>query len=261
MTPSAVYDLEAKLDGYFFLDPADIESFNKLLYGEDHDSKVKKQMTFFIQKAKKEIDKYEDEERAQITMDIRHFCRFYEFLIQVTSFEDKELHKKYNFLTYLFAFLKINHPGKGFDLDGKIAASKFVQKKTGDHKKPRIPSSPVVKLPVAYDLQLTPAKEERLSEIIREINSRTGKSYDNDVAIKAALQIRDIMKKDENLKTSAANNTVQDFEFAYFDRIDDALIDGLEQNQDFFTLLLKDNEIKHEVLGLFAEEIYQSLRA
>ena len=121
-------------------------------------------------------------------------------------------------------------------------------------------SSPVMKLPVAYDIQLTPAKEEKLSVIIREINNRTGKNYDNDVAIKAALQIRDIMKKSEELKTSAKNNTEQDFEFAYFDHVDDALIDGLEQNQDFFTLLLQNDEIKREVLGLFAGEIYQSLR-
>lgn len=67
----------------------------------------------------------------------------------------------------------------------------------------------MLKLPTAYDIVLTPAKEERLSQIIREIKSRTGKQYDNDVVIKAALQI---------------------------------------QNQYFFTLLLQNEEIKREVL-------------
>ena len=67
--------------------------------------------------------------------------------------------------------------------------------------------------------------------------------------------------KSEELKTSAKNNTEQDFEFAFFDHVDDALIDGLEQNQDFFTLLLQNDEIKKEVLGLFVEDTYQSLRA
>jgi len=42
--------------------------------------------------------------------------------------------------------------------------------------------------------------------------------------------------------------------------IDDALIEGLSQNQDFFTLLLQNEEIKKEVLGIFADEIYKSLR-
>ena len=107
---------------------------------------------------------------------------------------------------------------------------------------------------------LTPQKEERLSMIIREINSRTGKEYDNDVAVKAMLQIRDIMMKSDELKESARNNSEKDFEFAYFDNVDDALIEGLSQNQDFFTLLLQNNEIKREVLGIFADEIYHSLR-
>ena len=89
---------------------------------------------------------------------------------------------------------------------------------------------------------------------------RTGKEYDNNVAVKAMLQIRDILLKSEKLKTSAKNNTEKDFEFSYFDDIDNALIEGLEQNQDFFSLLLSNNEIKREVLGIFAEEIYKSLR-
>jgi type I restriction-modification len=251
----------AKIEGYFFLDPADIEAFNKLLYESEHTAKDKKQMTFYLQKAKRVIDSFSDEDKAQCAMDIRHFIRFYEFLLQASCFEDKELHKKYNFLNYLISYIKINHPGGGYNLEGKIRATGFIQKKTGEYKKPQMKSDPVMKLPTAYDIVLTPAKEERLSQIIIEINNRTGRNYDNDVAIKAALQIRDIMKKSEELKTSAKNNTEQDFEFAFFDHVDDALIDGLEQNQDFFTLLLQNDEIKKEVLGLFVEDTYQSLRA
>ena len=260
VTPRAIYDIEAKIDGYFFLDPADVESFNKVLYESSHTAKDKKQMTFYLQKAKRVIDGFADDKRGQIALDIRHFIRFYEFLLQASCFEDVELHKKYNFLSYLIAYIRINHGGGGYNLDGMIKASEFLQKKGEDHKKGNITASPVMKLPTAYDIVLTPAKEERLSQIIREINSRTGRQYDNDVAIKAALQIRDIMKKSEELKTSAKNNSEQDFEFAYFDHVDDALIDGLEQNQDFFTLLLQNDEIKHEVLGLFLSDTYHSLR-
>ena len=74
------------------------------------------------------------------------------------------------------------------------------------------------------------------------------------------LQIRDILLKSEKLKVSAKNNNEKDFEFSYFDNIDNALIEGLDQNQDFFSLLLNNGEIKREVLGVFADEIYRSLR-
>ena len=66
--------------------------------------------------------------------------------------------------------------------------------------------------------------------------------------------------KSDKLKTSAKNNSEKDFEFAYFNNIDDALIEGLDQNQDFFTLLLDNEELKKEALGIFADEIYQHLR-
>ena len=121
-------------------------------------------------------------------------------------------------------------------------------------------ANPIVNLPTAEHFGLTEDKEQRLSEIIDEINSRTGKSYDNDVVVKAMLQIRDILMKSDKLRTSAKNNTQKDFEFSYFDDIDDALIEGLSQNQDFFSLLLSNEEMKREVLGIFAEEIYKSLR-
>ena len=74
------------------------------------------------------------------------------------------------------------------------------------------------------------------------------------------LQIRDILMKSDKLKTSAKNNSERDFEFSFYDDIDDALIEGLEQNQDFFTLLLNNDEIKKSVLGIFSGEIYKSLR-
>jgi type I restriction enzyme R subunit len=120
-------------------------------------------------------------------------------------------------------------------------------------------SKPILKLPLA-DISLSEDKMELLSRIIADINSRTGKNFDNEVAVKAMLQIKDIMMKSDSLKASAQNNTAKDFEFTYFDNIDDALIEGLEQNKDFFTLLLNNDDIKKQVLGIFSDEIYMSLR-
>ena len=74
------------------------------------------------------------------------------------------------------------------------------------------------------------------------------------------LQIKDIMLKSEKLKTAAQNNTEKDFEFPYFDNIDEALIEGLEQNQDFFSLLLGNEEMKKRVMGIFMDEIYNELK-
>lgn len=260
VTPSAVYDLEARLDGYTVLDPSDIESAIELLYNGDTSAKTKQKLTYYFTRAKNRIEQYELMKQLEIVAVMRHFIRFYEFLIQVSCFEDVDLHKKYLFVNYLMAYINIKHPGGGFDLNGKIKASNFVQKKEAEHIKDEITSNPVVKLPTADMIVLPEDKQEKLSVIIAEINSRTGKSYDNDVAIKAMLQIRDLLLKSDKLRISAKNNTIKDFEFSYFDDIDDALIEGLSQNQDFFSLLLNNEELKRQVLGIFTDEIYKSLR-
>ena len=260
VTPSAVYDLEAKLDGYTVLDPTDIDCAVEYLYQGESNAAVKKKLNYYFKRAKNRIEQYDILKQLEIVAVMRHFIRFYEFLIQVSCFEDIELHKKYLFINYLMSYIDIKHPGGGYNLDGKIKASNFVQKKGEEHKSEKLVSDPVVKLPTADTIMLPEDKRERLSVIIAEINSKTGKSYDNDVAIKAMLQIKDLLLKSEKLRTSAKNNSIKDFEFSYFDDIDDALIEGLSQNQDFFSLLLNNEEIKKQVLGIFTEEIYKSLK-
>ena len=260
VTPEAIYDLESQIDSYALIDPYDIDKVNEILYKEKVTSADKKKINFCLEKSQKLIEHYDIEKQHEIVIELRHFVRFYEFMIQVSCFEDIELHKKYNYIILLLAHINIKHSGSGYDLDGKIKATQFVQKKQDEHTTSDISANPIVKLPSAESLGLTPAKEERLSEIIASINARTGKSYDSDVAVKAMLQIRDILMRSDKLKASAKNNSVKEFEFSYFDNIDDALIEGLEQNQDFFSLLLEDDDIKHEVLGIFTDEIYNSLK-
>ena len=50
------------------------------------------------------------------------------------------------------------------------------------------------------------------------------------------------------------------FAFPYYESADDVLIEGLSQNQDFFTLLLNNDDIKKEMLGIFLGEIYKEFR-
>lgn len=266
ITPNAIYDLEAEVDGYYVLDPIDIDNVNDILYGASIDDKGnislknRKAITTCCQRAKQNIERNRTkDQQREILVTFRHFVRFYEFLIQATCFEDVELHKKYRFLKLILSYFSIDDSGAGFNIKGKISAHNFKTNIKERHETSQIVSKPILKLPTA-DIVLSEDKRELLSQIIADINSRTGKNFDNEVAVKAMLQIKDIMMKSDSLKASAQNNTAKDFEFTYFDNIDDALIEGLEQNKEFFTLLLDNDEIKKQVLGIFSDEIYMSLR-
>lgn len=263
LNPKHIYDLEANIDAFMVLDPLDIQNFNDLLFKKREKSITaaeKKALTYYLQKAEKAVKQYDIPKQREIRFKMRGFVRFYEFLLQASCFKDIDIHKKYVFIGYLLSYLNIAGGGSGFDLTGKIKASQFVQKKGDTHSDEKLVSKPVVKLPESDGFNLSEAKKERLSQIIRDINSRMGMQFDDDVAVKAMLQIKDLLMKSDRLKTSAQNNSEKDFEFSFYDDIDDALIEGLSQNQDFFTLLLNNDEIKRSVLGIFASEIYTSLR-
>lgn len=262
ITPTAIYDLEAKIDAYAVIDPSDIDPANVLLCKnkKDRTSKENTRLIFYFKKCKKNVENMPLEEQLKFVQLLRSFIRFYEFLMQVSCFEDTELHKKYHFIVGLNAYLDVKRPGGGYNLDGKIQASDFVQKKGKEVKGKKVIGDPIVKLPTAEAFGLTEDKIQKLSEIIAEINSKTGRTYDSDIAVKAMLQIKDILMKSEKLKNSAKNNSEENFEFSYYDDIDEALIEGLEQNKDFFSLLLKNPDIKKEVLGIFSSEIYHMLR-
>lgn len=253
LTPNHIYDLMVAIDAYGFIDPMDIDRVNDLIFKKRNKSITTKEqnaLIFCLNKSEREIKRYSQDEQIEIQSKMKNFKRFYEYLIQVSCIEDVELHKKYIFISYLLDSINLSYEGGGFDLKGKIKATHFRQVEEETYKKEKMPSKPVMKLPVAAGFNLTEDKKQRLSEIIADINSRTGKNYDIDVATNAAYQIRDIMMKSDELKTSAKNNTENDFRFSYYANVDDALIEGLEQNEDFFTLLLNNSEIKDAILGV-----------
>lgn len=260
VNPQLVYNLVEKINGFYIIDPQNVEGVNNILHKSKIQSRDKKNLNFYFGATEKKIKELDENFQHEVVTTLKHFVRCYEFLLQVSSLKDEELQKLYNYISYLLKYVNISRPGQGYDLTGKIKASKFAQKQTGKYLTGTKRSNPVVKLPNAADVELSEEKKKRLSAIIEEINQTTGSNFDKDVAIKSMLQIRDLMMKSDNLRNSAKNNSEQDFELSYFDHIDDMLIEGLEHNKDFFTLLLNNKDIKKEVLGTFAEEIYKSLR-
>ena len=260
VNPHGIYDIEAEIDGYYIIDLLDIDIVNELIYKPKLKPNEKNKLRSIFQRTKKNLEKNSIEEQNEFIKKMKGFVRFYEFLLQASNFEDIELHKKYNFIVCFLSFVNIRDPGDGYNLDGKISAMNFVQKKTGEYTNEDHVSKPIVNLPTTGVGILNEEKEEKLSEIIAEINARTGKNFDSDVTIKAILQIRDLLVKSEELKIAAKNNTESDFELKFFEVLDEALIDGINVNKDFFTLLLNDDETKKEVLGIFAKDIYKELK-
>lgn len=258
ITPSAIREVEKQISQYNFLDYDDIELFNRYLYQDKRNSKDKSKMWSLLGKSLEIINRNDDLIKLEIRSTIRRFLRFYGFLIQATRYQAVDLHKKYNFLSYLIKEIEIGKMGNDFDIADKITVNNFKQKKTGEHDS-SLESKPEIKAPTPNEVYFEEQVKEKLSKIIDEMNLKYNKNFDFDVATKSALQVRDLLLKNTKLKDSANSNTINDFSFAYYDAVQDALMEGYEQNMDLFSVLLKDDKINKDLMGVFMEDVYINL--
>jgi type I restriction enzyme R subunit len=261
VTPSDIYKLSEKINQYNILDWDDIVTFNELLYKEDITSKDKIKMENLVDKALKKVYQYEKKKQIEIRSAIKSFNKFYTFLIQASCFEDTDIHRKYNFLSYLINEIDIDTSGSHLSLKDKISATYIRQKKTGEFNNPDLKGvDNTVDMKQAKTPTVAEIEMERLSTVIAQINNQTGNDFDADVTSKSLLQIKDILTKSKELEKSAKNNTLSNFGFEFNDQLDEALLAGLEQNQTFYSLLLNNENIKAQIMQVFLEDVYKALK-
>ena len=264
ISPSDIRDMDREIDAYDFLDADDVDEFNTYLYKDNRTARDKQRMWSLLDGALKKITKRPELEQMEIKITIRRFLKGYCFLIQATAYENLEFHKRYNFLSYLIKELNPGGGGNNFDIADKITVSDFRQKQLEKHQGEEIEAKPEVKIKKPKPASLEEEQKKLLSQIIDEVNALYDKDYEPDFTTKAAMQIRDLLLKNaalkERLEKSAKNNTLNEFKFTYDDCVQDALVEGYDQNADFYTLLLNNEEIRAKFANVFMTEIYRILR-
>ena len=192
--------------------------------------------------------------QMEIKKDIRSFLKGYCFLIQATAYENLELHKRYNFLSYLVNELNPGSGGNNFDIADKISISDFRQKKLAEHSGEEVEAKPAIKRQKPKPATLDEQQKTLLYD----------KDYEPDFTTKAAMQIRDLLLKNEEIRErllkSAKSNSIEEFKFTYDDCVQDALVEGYDQNVDFYTMLLNNEEVRAKFAAVFMAEIYRILR-
>lgn len=261
VNPYDIFEIEEKIELRNILDYDDINAFNDLMYLEKLLKKERQKVEFYLDKAVKRFNNLRKEDKEEAFLELKHFVSFYNFLIQVTSFKNVDLHKKYNFIRFLIKEIDLSGANTGVDLSGKIDAEfgrpKITAQVTGGDLKD---GQGELKLPGADIPKPYEPIFKRLSEIIEEFNMLHGTNFDSDIELESVIHVKEILVKDEELKRSAMVNSKNDFKLEYNRRIDDALIEGMERNQNFNNTLLSNDVLKHSIFDLFLDEIYKRLK-
>lgn len=260
--PNLLYDIENQLHAYGVYLKDEIDRFNNI-YFKSKDKKTSQDraiLNYLIDKAVERFKKLEDQRKQDFSSQAAKFIRLYSFILQITPFEDVELHKLYVYLTYL---LKKLPKGKGstIHLADEVALEYYTIKKIFDGSislTPEDGNTPVTPVRFAG----TVVKEEQteyLSTIIERLNKRFGTNFTKADQL-SVEQIKEDFAADKDLVQKAKTNTIDDFRFAYEKAFIDKVIDRMGQNQSFFTRVLDDEQFRKALMEYMLVETYEKLR-
>ncbi len=260
ITPSDVFDLDAKIESYGIVDNDDVHAYNQFLYQEKRSSRDKQKMLALLSNGYARVQRFDEKEQVNIRKVIRGFLRMYTFLIQATAYQNELLHELYNYLQGLVKMIDVRLGGNDFTIADKIVVDYMKHKQTGFYTVAELEGNYSVTLNKPNLSNVSEEQEKKLSEIIEEINEQLDLDIDDQIAVSGAVSIRELMKKNPKLKQSALVNSREDFEFSFEDEIDKALTDGYTQNQDFFGVLLSNEDFKKRIAKIFIDDVYQSFK-
>ena len=260
ITPSDVFDLDAKIESYGIVDNDDVHAYNQFLYQEKRSSRDKQKMLALLSNGYARVQRFDEKEQVNIRKVIRGFLRMYTFLIQATAYQNELLHERYNYLQGLVKMIDVRLGGNDFTIADKIVVDYMKHKQTGFYTVAELEGNYSVTLNKPNLSNVSEEQEKKLSEIIEEINEQLDLDIDDQIAVSGAVSIRELMKKSPKLKQSALVNSREDFEFSFEDEIDKALTDGYTQNQDFFGVLLSNEDFKKRIAKIFIDDVYQSFK-
>ncbi len=255
MTPKTLYQILQTIEAYHIMEPDDIDAFNGLFYKKQ--DAVPNKRLYYLEKTKQNIEALDTPIQNEVIAQCKKFCHVYEFFQLLGCIREKTAHTMYRFISALIPLMTSKHAASSLDLRGKITVTHVVNEQIGQYTHQQVIAKPAIKISDTMSRKGQTEKKEKLSQIIEAINQTMGKQYERDETIQSVLKLQDMLRKSSVLKTAARNNTERDFAKTFYRDTDELLIRHIEQNEDFFGLLLENEAIKKQVLGIFVNEIYR----
>ena len=259
--PNLLYDIETMLDASGVYLKEELDRFIHI-YFKPKDKKTSKDraiLNHLIDIAVERFKKLDEQHKEDFSGQATKYIRLYSFILQITPFEDVELHKLYVYLTYL---LKKLPRGKGstVHLSDEIALEYYTNKKTFEGSISLTSDDENVPItPVKFaGAETKEDDEEYLSSIIQRLNKRFGTDFTKADQL-SVEQIKEDFAADEDLVQKAKTNTIDDFRFAFEKVFINKVIDRMDQNQTFFTRVLDDEQFKNALMEYMLTETYEKL--
>lgn len=255
--PNHLYDLKGKLDAANVYYQSEIDAFAKVFYKTGNTSiKDQGKMYAYIDPAVDRFKQVDEEPQDEFKKGMTAYVRLYSFLSQIMPFQDVELEKLYSFGRFLLNKLPKSDYTERLKLDNEVALEYYRLQKIGEGD---------LVLQVQGEHSLDPTKEagisrpkderDRLSNIINVLNDKYGTEF-TDADKLYFEQLEQALYENEDLKTRAQNNPIENFKYAFEEVFIQTLIDRMDANQEIFDKIMENNEFKTDVKNWLTKKIF-----
>ena len=254
--PNIVYDLYHSLASYHLWTDKEIEGFAKVFF-----TKAKKQtnldfsrLNAYLDPAVGRFNELDDEDKIEVRAQINKFNRNYDFLTHIIRYDDARLHR---FAAYTKLLVRKFHidgdPAPHLEDDVALQYYRLQKVYEGsidlDNEEGQLSNNPDAG-------RVSEDEKDNLSNIISKLNDRWGTEFTH--MDKVIEQLTEDMIEDAEVK-SRAHNSLDMFSIVYDERIQDIVLDRMNQNQDFAVKYLSDPQFKADVDRLLLPLIHTRL--
>lgn len=242
--PNIVYDLYHFLASYHLWTEQEIEGFTKVFFTE---SKKQTNLDFsrlnaYLDPAVARFGELTDEDKLKVRARMNKFNRNYDFLTHIIRYDDERLHRFAAYAKLLVRKLHIDgDPAPHLEDEVSLQYYRLQQVYEGsielEDEEGQLSNNPDTG-------GASEDEKDNLSNIISKLNDRWGTEFTH--IDKVIEQLTEDMVEDAEVK-SRAHNSLDMFSIVYAERIQDIVLDRMNQNQDFAIKYLSDPQFKADV--------------
>ena len=255
--PNIVYDLYHFLASYHLWTDKEIAGFAKVFFTE---SKKQTNLDFsrlnaYLDPAVARFDELEDEDKREVRARMNKFNRNYDFLTHIIRYDDERLHRFAAYAKLLVRKLHIEgDPAPHLEDEVALQYYRLQQVYEGSidlvDEQGQLSNNPDIG-GASVD------EKDSLSNIISKLNDRWGTEFTH--VDKVIEQLTEDMVEDAEVR-SRAHNSLDMFSIVYAERIQDIVLDRMNQNQEFAIKYLSDPQFKADVDRVLLPLIYERLK-
>ena len=242
----------AELHKFAVYNESEIEAFAKEYFKQDCKQGV---ITSILKPVADRYNQLDEDDRYQFRRQIRSFCRWYNYITQITRMFDEDTHKEYQFCNFLYKLLPPESV-KDFDLEGKLKLEYYKLQKTSEKGAVNLDKVKGKYDPAKIKSALGTDPLEPLDEIIKSINEKTKTDFgESDRVMLNALYSR--LKNDKKLSELANTSDPQIFKESVFPKIfEETALESYNEHEESYQSLFENKNKFNAFMSALGAALY-----